>query len=679
MIQTLLHTAWLIPLYPLAACGWILARNRRAWGAGAYVAIAGMAVACLHAVALLLGLIFAPPAQYLAQGSHEAFLTWATFAGRPLELGFVIDNLASVMCAMVTVVSLLIFIYSVGYMHGDDYYPTYFAMVSLFGFSMLTLVISNNLLQMYVGWELVGLCSYALIGHWYERRSAANAAKKAFITNRVGDFGFLIGIMVLFAYGPSLRFSEIFVALTDHQIPLAIAGVAAALLFCGAIGKSAQFPLHVWLPDAMEGPTPVSALIHAATMVAAGVYMVARVFPLFFLTQAQATLWGLSSLTVVALIGCITLLLAAVIAVTQNDIKRVLAYSTISQLGYMMLGLGMGLAGFTAGVFHLITHACFKALLFLGSGSVIHGTGVQDMWRMGGLLKKMPATAWTFLIGTAALAGIFPFAGFFSKDEILLACWGTNRAFFWLAEAGACLTALYMTRQVILVFWGAPRDPSVHAHESPPVMTIPLMVLAFFAAFLGFIGSPWIAGNLFHQFVHFVPPDLTGHAAAHAAELPGGGLVMLISTLFALGGVAFGIVLYADAPWAKLSPNDLKRGPLQYLYILSKNKFYFDELYQATGVRGTLLLAQACRLWDDYVIDAFVDLMGKATVLWSKLSGFFDDYVIDKLVDATGWASGAAGWVVNRLQTGKVQQYIIGFAAIVIVVIALLVAQTGWF
>jgi len=630
MTEFFLHHAWLIPLYPAAASALIWAYGRRAPGEGAYLAVGGMVIAAIHSWLLLLGLIFAPPFEYAQLPHYEAGFTWATFNGVPLQLGFMMDNLAAVMCAMVTLVSSLIFIYSIGYMHGERDYPRFFAYMSLFGFSMLILVVANNLALMYVGWELVGLCSYLLIGFWFERRSAANAAKKAFITNRVGDFGFLIGIMVLFAYAKTFSFAGIFTWVASNQAPLAIVGVASVLLFCGAIGKSAQFPLHVWLPDAMEGPTSVSALIHAATMVAAGVYMVARIFPLFDLAARTTVFWGLNGLAVVAIIGCITLLLAAFIAVTQNDIKRVLAYSTISQLGYMMLGLGMGAAGFAAGVFHLITHAFFKALLFLGSGSVIHGTGTQDMWQMGGLLKPMRSTAITFLIGTAALAGIFPFAGFFSKDEVLTACWETNRIFFFLGEVGAFLTAFYMTRQCMLVFFGQPRDHSIHAHESPRVMTVPLMILAFFAATLGLAGTPWIGGNLFHHFVHYPPAtiaDMMEHGvAAEAAHTGVNWLVIFVSTAAALSGVGCGYALYSGR--GGLSPNMLKVGPLWLVYQLSKNKCYFDELYQATAVAGTLGLAKLCGGVDNWVIDKFVDLWGWLCLKWSELSGLFDDYVL---------------------------------------------------
>ena len=667
MAELLLHNAWLIPLYPAAACVIIWALGRKAPGEGGYVAVGGMVIAAVHSWLLLACLVFAPPAEYAHAHQYQAGFTWAVFFGTPMPIGFMIDNLAAVMCAMVTLVSALIFIYSLGYMHGERDYPRFFAYMSLFGFSMLTLVISANLLLMYVGWELVGICSYLLIGFWFERRSAANAAKKAFITNRVGDFGFLIGIMILFANAHTFDFGEIFAWAASHQAPLAIVGIASVLLFCGAIGKSAQFPLHVWLPDAMEGPTSVSALIHAATMVAAGVYMIARIFPLFVTAAAQTVFWGMTGFTIVAVVGCITLLLGAFIAVTQNDIKRVLAYSTISQLGYMMLGLGMGVAGFTAGVFHLITHAFFKALLFLGSGSVIHGTGTQDMWKMGGLWTPMRRTAITFLIGTAALCGIIPFAGFFSKDEILLACWETNKVFFLFGEIGAFLTAFYMTRQCMLVFFGRPRDPEIHPHESPPVMTVPLMILAFFAAFLGWVGSPW-TGNLFHHFVHFTPTtiaDMAGHGAGGATEAAAAGvnwLVIVISTGAAALGVGAGYVLYSDR--FSISADALKAGPLRYVYTLSKNKCYFDELYQSTAVAGTLGLAWLSGMIDDWVIDKFVDLWGWVTLKWSELSGLFDDHVIDKLVDATGKVSGAGGWIVSRLQDGSVQHYIIGFVAV---------------
>src|SRR6516164_5328613 len=473
--------AWLIPLFPLAAFVAIIFRGERLPGRGAFVSIAAIVLAGLAGLQVL---------GEVATTGARADLTyrWATLGNRPLTVGFVVDPLSAVMLAMVGIVASLITIYSVGYMRGDPRYPRFFAYLSLFQFSMLFLVLADNFLFMYAGWELVGLCSYLLIGFWFERPPAARAALKAFITTRVGDFSMMIGILIFFLHTGTLSFTGVFQGIQAGQIGGPLLTLAAVLVFGGAVGKSAQVPLQVWLPDAMEGPTPVSALIHAATMVAAGVYLVARTYPLFILSP------GRDALSVVAWIGGITALLGATMGVVEDDIKRVLAYSTMSQLGYMFLGLGA--LGYSAGMFHLITHAVFKALLFLAAGSVIHAVGTNDLKRMGGLARAMPATYRTFLVGTLALTAIPPFAGFFSKDAVLAAAYAHDRVLWGMGLAGAFLTALYMGRLCWYAFAGPYRggegDHAGSPHDAPAVMTVPLVILAALATVLGFVGAEFL-------------------------------------------------------------------------------------------------------------------------------------------------------------------------------------------
>ncbi len=668
--MSLLHIAWIIPILPFTTCALLIffgdSLRRRIGEAVGWIGVAGIAATIPLSVGALLELLSgAEPVDKLVH--------WAAIGNHYVAVGYAVDPLGAVMLSMVSVVATCIVIYSIGYMHGDDGYQRFFAYMMLFCGSMLLLVIANTLLVLYVAWELVGLCSYLLIGFWFERKSAADAAKKAFITTRIGDVGFAIGILIIFAYVPSLYFGEVSAAIAKGAIPLAVAAVAAVLLFCGAIGKSAQFPLHTWLPDAMEGPTPVSALIHAATMVAAGVYMVARLYTIFYVPSVHeiSALWGLTPLLVVAFIGLITALLGAILGVVQHDIKRVLAYSTISQLGYMMCALGMGTIGFVAGVFHLINHAFFKSLLFLGSGSVIHGCdNEQNMWRMGGLGKRMPITAITFWCGTLALAGIPLFSGFFSKDEIMAAAWhnAAGESAYWVffigLELAAFLTAFYMGRCCYLTFSGEPRsEVAATAHESPPVMTIPLMVLAFFAVFLGWVGTPLVGSNLFEHFVHYTGPALVsaGHitvAAEGAASAEGGTwIVALISIAMALGGLLLSAAIYK---WRVL-PVDVIKKPLYPLYLAAKGKFYFDELYAYTVVAGTLGLSQLCRLWDVYVIDGLVNAVGWGVrVIIAQLSRLLDLGVVDGMVNLIGYATGVLGEVGARLQTGKVQEYLAG-------------------
>jgi len=647
----MLPDAWLIPVLPFLAFWLIVFFGRRLPGQGAYVAIGAIGIDALLSLAIL--------AQVLGGARYQANLVWATLGDRPLTVGYQLDPLTAVMLFVVTVVGSLIFIYSVGYMRGDPRYPRFFAYLSLFAASMLTLVLANTLLLLYVGWEGVGLCSYLLIGFWFERPAAARASLKAFVTTRVGDLFMFLGLLLLFFTLGTLRFDEIFAGVAAGRLAGPTLTLAALLLFGGAVGKSAQLPLHVWLPDAMEGPTPVSALIHAATMVAAGVYLVARAYLLFFTSPDHV------ALTVVAYVGGLTALMAATIGVVQDDIKRVMAYSTISQLGYMMMGLGV--LGYAAGVFHLLTHAFFKALLFLAAGSVIHAVHTNDIKAMGGLARVMPSTYWTMLIGGLALAGIFPLSGFWSKDEILLETFRHSTPLFLIGLAGAFLTAFYVMRVMCYTFLGQPRwagaaaghggaaDPEAPApRESPRVMTVPLWILAGFTALLGLAGAPWW-GNPFRRFVQ-------GEAAEGAPFDP---RLALLSTAVALAGIFAAAAVYR---WRWVSSAALRRaaGPL---YTLVARKYYWDELYAWTVIRPTVWIARRLRVFDLYVIDGLVNAVGAGCVRLAGLYRFFDLYVVDGLVNLVGWAAKAAGGVLRYAQTGRPQNYLLVIAIGVIALV----------
>jgi len=574
----------------------------------------------------------------LALSVEERFVTQTLFTWIPsgdflVNVGLQLDPLSAVMILVVTGVGFLIHVYSIGYMHSEEGYGRYFAYLNLFTFAMLTLVLADNFLLMFVGWEGVGLCSYLLIGFWYDKPSAANAGRKAFVVNRIGDFGFLLAMMLIFSLFGTLRFDSIF-----HQAPLALTfggGMATTitlLLFLGATGKSAQIPLYIWLPDAMEGPTPVSALIHAATMVTAGVYMVARCHVLFLLAPV--------SLAVVAVIGALTAIFAASIGLVQNDIKRVLAYSTVSQLGYMFLGCGVG--AFAAGIFHLMTHAFFKALLFLGSGSVIHAlSGEQDIRKMGGIAKKVPLTYATFLVGALAIAGFPGLAGFFSKDEILWKtfCSSQGSNLLWLFGALAALfTAFYMFRLLFLVFHGKSRvehEGELHLHESPPTMLFALVVLAILSIFGGYVGVPKILGghNLFESFLepaftrYFVLESAT--EGLHSLSLEW--TLLLASVAIALLGIFLAWVLYLKR--AQIPATLTARLPGIYNLIL--NKYYVDEVY------GALFVIPGRKL---------------SEFLYAR----FDLGIVDGLVNFVGEFVVRAGEGLKRIQTGYVRQY--GFA-----------------
>jgi len=549
---------------------------------------------------------------FLAGEGSYVIGTWLTIHHVPLNFGITIDGLTVMMLLVVTIVATLIKIYSVGYMHDDPRYSRYFAYISLFTASMLGLVLADNFVMLYIFWEGVGLCSYLLISFWFEKPAAARAGLKAFITTRIGDTGFLLGIILLFVTAKTLNFSDLS-HVSGHE---GILTIAALLIFLGAVGKSAQFPLHVWLPDAMEGPTAVSALIHAATMVAAGVYLVARTFGLFVAYPL--------CMEVVAIIGAISALMAASIATVNNDIKRVLAYSTISQLGLMMLGLGVG--GYSAGTFHLMTHAFFKALLFLCAGSVIHAVHTQDIWKMGGLFSKMKTTGLTFIIGTLALAGVPPFSGFWSKDEILVEVFAHNQALFYVALLTSFLTAFYMSRLIFLVLFGKPRsDAYAHAHESPKTMTVPLVILAFFAIFAGFLGSPF-CGHIFQNFV-----AMEGH---HVETLQPNYQIMGLSTLVSLFGIGLAYLFYIVGN--KILPVSI-RSQFTPLYQLLLNKYYIDEIYDVVFVRPFLRLCQFSFKFDSSVVDGMVNGAGSAVQWLAKVlrpiqSGLIQNYLLVQVI-----------------------------------------------
>ena len=652
----MIEYAWLIPLLPLLAFVALVFLGRRLPGKGAYVAIAAMTASLVVSVVIAIGAI--------SQGGHFEGIVWSVawipYGSSAINIGYTVDALTVVMLIVVTVVALMVEVYSVGYMHGDARYPRFFAFLSLFSSAMLGLILANNLLIIYICWELVGLSSYLLIGFWFERPTAMRAAKKAFLVTRVGDVGLFVGILLIFMSVGTLDLRTVLsheAVATMAKWPihighwvLPLAALASLGIFWGAVGKSAQFPLHVWLPDAMEGPTPVSALIHAATMVAAGVYLVARTYPIFAYSEHSI------SLTVVAYTGAITALMAATIGFTQFDIKRVLAYSTISQLGFMMMGLGVG--GYVAGMFHLMTHAFFKANLFLGSGSVIHGTGTQDMREMGGLKKHMPWTFWTFIIATAALCGIFPLAGFWSKDEILLTAFHANKVIFYAGALGAFMTAFYMSRLIILTFLGEPRDPHIHAHESPKVMTMPLVVLAVLSVCAGWVGVPW--NNLFAKFLH--TPLL--HLEHHEFSM----MIAMVGTGVALFGIFLAYLVYMTPVGKTVAA----LGEIRFfkgIYSLVYNKYWMDEIYDLIIIRPLFAICRLMYFIDRWIVDGTVNLVGYITLAISKIQGWVDKWIVDGLVNLVGIATKTLGLGLRRFQTGVSQQYamimLIGLIALV--------------
>jgi len=557
----------------------------------------------------------------------ETSYAWIHVAGLRVDFGFLIDRLSILMLLVVTGVGSCIFFYSVGYMKGDESYPRYFASLSLFAFSMIGIVLSNNFLMLFIFWELVAVSSYLLIGFWFEKPSAADAGNKAFIVNRVADFGFVLGILYVWMFSGTgggertFQFSQLSTLLpgflSQGLLSKETLVIASLLVFCGVVGKSAQFPLYIWLPDAMEGPTPVSALIHAATMVAAGVYLLSRAF--FLVSQVP------EALNVIAYIGGVTAILAAILALVQNDIKKILAYSTISQLGYMVMALGLGSS--TIAMYHLTTHAFFKALLFLGAGAMIHSLHTQDIWEMGGLVKRMPVTAITFLIGTLALCGIYPLSGFFSKDEILALAYENNRQIYGIALVTAGLTALYMSRLCWIAVLGTKKVSKhshghEHAHETPAIMKVPLIILAFFSMTAGFMGIP--------QFI--LGPE--------AGEAPLNITIAVISSAVALSGILLGSFLYGKP---RLKEDPLKKF-FGAVYEFALHKFYLDDLFSLIAKFFQSVLAKILFWFDSRVI-------------------------IQKGVNGTAAVTVNLASFLRRAQTGYLQTYamVFGFGIVTLV------------
>ena len=617
---------WIIPALPLAAVALNLLLGDRLGKRGtAVLACGAVGAAFAFALRAVLALAALPETE---RRIVETTWTWMSVGDFSASVGFLLDPLSAVMVLVVTGVGFLIHVYSVGYMSHDPSFRRFFLYLNLFMFSMLTLVLADNFLLMFVGWEGVGLCSYLLIGFWYERPSAAEAGKKAFVVNRIGDFGFLLGMFLLFGMGGTLDFGRLFAVAPQVFVPGGAAITLATLfLFLGATGKSAQIPLYTWLPDAMEGPTPVSALIHAATMVTAGVYMVARCHVLFELAPF--------TLQMVAVIGAATALFAATIGIAQNDIKRVLAYSTVSQLGYMFMACGVG--AFGAGVFHLMTHAFFKALLFLGAGSVIHAlSDEQDLRRMGGLSSRLPWTHGTMLVATIAIAGIPPFAGFFSKDEILGASFASGHVGVWLVGVvGAVITAFYMFRLYILCFRGSSRlthEAEHHLHESPPSMIVPLVVLALLSFVGGWVGPPMIPGG--HPLERWLRPVFESgesHGGAHAALPPSTEwMLIVVSVLAGLAGIGIALRLYLRQPdvATRLSERFAR------VRTLLLNKYWVDEIYNELVVAPVRRFSDwLWRFWDTRIVDGTVNgigyvLEGSSAVLRLFQTGFVGTYAL---------------------------------------------------
>jgi NADH-quinone oxidoreductase subunit L len=693
----IVRNLWLIPALPALAAGLSALAKQRNRRFAALLAIGSMGLSFLLSL-----YAFAHTFSSGGQGetATQVFnFPWLQYGGEWLELGWMLDPLTAVMLVMVTFVGLLIFIYSTGYMSHDENFTRFFCFLSLFAAAMLGVVIANSLLLLFMCWELVGLTSYLLIGFWYQKPAAAAAAKKAFITTRIGDLAFLVGMVWLYSQAGTLLFYDHGAGCLEHSalahlvaqttfVGMAAPTGIALLIFAGAVGKSGQVPLHVWLPDAMEGPTPVSALIHAATMVAAGVFLVARVYPLMAAHGGiNLAFSSTTALQVVTWIGAITAVFAALIAVAQDDIKRILAYSTISQLGYMMMGLGVG--GVAVGMFHLITHAFFKALLFLGAGSVIHGCHEeQDIRRMGGLKKFMPITFATYAMGMLALCG-FPlfFSGFWSKDAILHAAqaWSVSRVPFYLGSFGALLTAFYMTRQVYYVFFGESRlagnlgrphtahsahqdhDIPVSSHESPAAMTIPLVILAAFAILLGVIGTP--AWPWFNSFLNGRPATL--HVAGFFEEgiLP----VMLSSSIIVFVGLGLGWWFYGRKPISEAeAPDALERLQPQIFYLL-RNKFYVDELYEVTFIRWNAWLSHLSDWFDRWIWSGAVCAVSYLVLGLSWLARSADNYVVNPSFDEGCHTITAGGKLLALLQNGRTQNYLrlvgVAFAILVVLLI----------
>jgi NADH-quinone oxidoreductase subunit L len=658
-------TAVLVPLLPAAAFLVLVVFGRRLGERSGWVAIGALAGSLVCAIALLVAAVEAEGKPVV----HATF-RWATIGHLGLDFGVYVDGLSASVLLMVAIVALMVFVYATGYMHGDKRYPWFFAVFSLFTCSMFALVTSANLLQLMVFWEVMGLCSYLLIGFWYEREEARRASIKAFLTTRVGDMGFLLGVIVLLAKFGTLDIPTLMTA--GESVPRAILLVACLLLFGGAVGKSAQFPLHIWLPDAMAGPTPVSGLLHSATMVAAGVFLVARTYPLFEISGA---------LPFVAGAGIASAVFGASLALTETDIKRTLAYSTMSQLGYMMAALGVG--GYVAAVFHLITHGFFKSLLFLSAGSVIHGSETQDVREMGGLAKTMRITSVVYLVGALALAGIPPLAGFFSKDAILLSMWAPNakvasatlgHPLFFVALATAMLTAFYMFRQYFMVFTGPEKR---HAHESPRAMLVPMVVLAVLTSLAGVINLPVV----FSKLGELLAPGevenalwwlmlLSATAAAtgvyiaweqNRARLEGGRTQTGAFGLERVYGSVFIKPVFAVSDFLRRLniDNIVQRTVLDPVMAVSDflRGADIDVVYNAVFVRFTAAFAEGLRMVDDNVIDGTVNLLGRVGLRIAGALRLVDVKAIDGGVNAVGGGTAAFGGWLKRLQTGVVANY----------------------
>jgi NADH-quinone oxidoreductase subunit L len=651
-----METYMWIPFIPLAGffinilLGRNYIRDKAHWVAVPAV-LASWVIAMITVVDVLNGKVY-----------NQDLYTWIVSDGFRASVGFLVDPLTAVMLVVVTTVSSLVHIYSIGYMHGEEGYYRFFSYLNLFTFSMLMLIMANNLLQLYFGWEAVGLCSYFLIGYYYQKKSAADAGMKAFVVNRFGDFGFGLGIIVIFLTMGTVHYTEVFGAvggivgqywvIFGYQVDLVT--LIALLLFCGAVGKSAQLPLHVWLPDAMEGPTPVSALIHAATMVTAGVFMVARFSPIF---NHSPTV-----MSVVAVVGGVTALFAATIALVQRDIKRIVAYSTVSQLGYMFLACGVG--AYSAGIFHLYTHAFFKALLFLGAGSVMHAMGGElDIFKMGGLKKKLPITYWTFMLATISICGIPPLAGFFSKDEILWMAFASaspvGKFVYVLGAITALLTAFYSFRIIYLTFYGELRsdveemkkhavehghDPHHLLHESSKTMNLVLIVLAIGAVGAGWVGIPSILGG-HNKFAHFVEPVL-GHPEVHGSHTVEG-IMMALSVIIALSGWALAHYMYKIKPELPVRLHERFKGAYDVLW----NKYYVDELYDYIIVKPTLWVAK------------------------SIIVGITDGKIIEGIVNGLPRAIGGFGGLLRKVQTGYAHHYAVIMALGLLAIVAIVF---GW-
>ncbi|HMK37676.1 MAG TPA: NADH-quinone oxidoreductase subunit L [Desulfomonilaceae bacterium] len=637
---------WLIPVFPLIGflINGLLGKRFPERTIG-WIGSAAVGASFVVALLIFLELLGMPPGSRSVQ---KVVYTWMLSGDLNIPIGFLMDPLSMVMMMVVSGVGCIIHVYSIGYMHGEFGFRRYFAYLNLFVFNMLILVSANNFLLLFVGWEGVGLCSYLLIGYYYEKKSASDAGKKAFVVNRVGDFGFLIGAFLIFVTFGTFNFTDVFAAAPDK---LSYGGLPATLitllLFVGATGKSAQIPLYTWLPDAMEGPTPVSALIHAATMVTAGVYMVARCSVLFALAPV--------SLTTVAIVGGATAFYAATMGITQFDIKRVLAYSTISQLGYMFMACGVG--AFSSGIFHLMTHAFFKALLFMAAGSVMHAmSGELDMRKMGALRKHLPYTHWTYVFGTLAIAGIFPFAGFFSKDEILLYAFQRHLGFWIIGAIAAVMTSFYMFRSVFMTFYGESRvdhETAHHLHESPPIMTVPLMILAGLALVGGLVGIPIL--EHYNVFGHWLDPvfapakaiseKAAGHHGDHASvalEF----LLMGVSLCIAFFGLFLARWMYVTKPSVATEVAE-RLGPIHKLVY---NKYWMDEIY------------------DFLFVDSIVKF---SRLLWK----WFDEGFIDGMVNGTATVVRRFGSILRELESGLVKDYALSIVVGVVVVIGYLVLR----